>query len=568
MSSQKNRFQGAVSFIVAAISVFAIMPFFSSVANAAVTPATNPTLSGTCGWDIALVLDNSGSIGPDLSLMKNDFIDFINNLIPSTPNEFSVTYFNAAAHIAQGFTNSTADTATAINSVTDSKSSTNWESGLTAALSTLPNRSNPNLVIFASDGEPNKYGNNQGSGNGFVQAALDAAVTEANTIKNSGTRIITIGIGLVADGENHLKAISSDDAYYSAENYNQLLSTLNQIATDLCGGAILECTPNTETRIYSTGMDGVCASVTQVCTSAGVWPTYIAPTPGSLNCSNSLDNNCNGIIDANEQFCQSGASYYCGDGNCNTNETCSTCPGDCGSCGNGGGGGGGTTYAYCGDGSCNNGEACSTCPQDCGVCASSGAGGGSAVSLYIFNEKIDSSDIGSNNVTITWDTNETATSRVVYGAYDESHTYNMTLANYGYANTNSEDKTKATSHSMTINGLRPGTVYYLRAVSVSVTEPAVSKELTFVTKSVAGVTTQTAPQEEAEDLSAQNQGSLEPEVAGAQDTNPNQEQIQEAGFLASVGNFLKFNIWLLFALVALLYLWFLIIKNRKTAEEK
>jgi len=35
-----------------------------------------------------------------------------------------------------------------------------------------------------------------------------------------------------------------------------------------------------------------------------------------------------------------------------------------------------TTITVCGDGSCNSGETCSTCPTDCGTCPSSGGGGG------------------------------------------------------------------------------------------------------------------------------------------------------------------------------------------------
>ncbi|MEW6329658.1 MAG: hypothetical protein AB1468_06135, partial [Candidatus Micrarchaeota archaeon] len=39
-------------------------------------------------------------------------------------------------------------------------------------------------------------------------------------------------------------------------------------------------------------------------------------------------------------FCRP-SSPYCGDGYCDSGETCGSCPGDCGSCGGGGGGGGG-----------------------------------------------------------------------------------------------------------------------------------------------------------------------------------------------------------------------------------
>ncbi|MCA9664561.1 MAG: hypothetical protein KC503_03205 [Myxococcales bacterium] len=45
---------------------------------------------------------------------------------------------------------------------------------------------------------------------------------------------------------------------------------------------------------------------------------------------------------------------YCGDGTCNTGETCKSCPRDCGSC--------------CGNGTCDAGENFSTCPGDCPTC--------------------------------------------------------------------------------------------------------------------------------------------------------------------------------------------------------
>jgi len=52
----------------------------------------------------------------------------------------------------------------------------------------------------------------------------------------------------------------------------------------------------------------------------------------------------------------------CGDGLCQSPETCSTCPGDCGVCLP-------PPPPVCGDHSCNGSETCSSCPGDCGRCA-------------------------------------------------------------------------------------------------------------------------------------------------------------------------------------------------------
>jgi len=206
-----------------------------------VQPVLNPSLANSCGLDVALVLDNSGSIGSDLSTMKSDFNSFVNTLSPSTPTEFSVTYFNDTGHVAQTFNSNATVITTAINGVPNASGSTNWQDGLIKAQSTFvpePRADHPNVILFASDGQPNRYGNPaQGNGSGVDPDSLSAAITEANTIKAGGTRIITLGIGSSVVQAN-MEAISSTDAYYSAANFSQLQTTLQQIASDLCGGTI------------------------------------------------------------------------------------------------------------------------------------------------------------------------------------------------------------------------------------------------------------------------------------------------------------------------------------------
>ena len=54
-------------------------------------------------------------------------------------------------------------------------------------------------------------------------------------------------------------------------------------------------------------------------------------------------------------------SCSCGDGVCDTSETCESCPEDCGAC-------------VCGDGECTSGEDCEVCPDDCGPCTTCGDG--------------------------------------------------------------------------------------------------------------------------------------------------------------------------------------------------
>jgi hypothetical protein len=207
-------------------------------------PATNPPAGDGCGFDIALVLDSSGSIDDtELAQMKNSVGHFVDTL-SVTPTDFSVTDFDTTASVKQAFSTNITLVKTGINAAT-SGGSTDWEDGLIKANSTFdprPDVKHQNIVVFASDGNPNQYGNNLGPGYGFDQAALDAAITQANTIKNSGARIITLGIGNPSGDEAlnpaNLKAISSDDAYYNAADFSALATTLQQIASRLCGGTL------------------------------------------------------------------------------------------------------------------------------------------------------------------------------------------------------------------------------------------------------------------------------------------------------------------------------------------
>lgn len=221
--------------LLLALSVAAPAPAWAA------DPEPNPKLNQACGLDIALVIDSSGSIDlTELSEMKNAFNGFVAELLPGTPSMFSVTDFDNTAAVLQPFTFDVNLIGNAI-SIPGSGGSTNWQDGLSKTFSTFDPRTgpdHPNLIVFASDGEPNKYGNNYGSGADFSQYAFEQAVLQANEIKNSGIRIITLGIGLTIEGADHLKAISSADAYYDVADFAALSNSLKILAADLCGGTV------------------------------------------------------------------------------------------------------------------------------------------------------------------------------------------------------------------------------------------------------------------------------------------------------------------------------------------
>ncbi len=202
------------------------------------TVTTNSPLAATCGLDIALVLDRSGSINStELGQMRTAFIALVNALA-GTPTQFSVTHFGSSAYVQQTFTSDTSAVISAINANPDSIGSyTNWEDGIIKAQSTFPGSDKPNLMIFATDGDPTA----RNSGSSDLQAGIGAA----NAAKGAGTRILAFGVGgaptignlqlisgPIVNGAN----IATTDVITSS--FSDMANKLKTFATDTCGGTI------------------------------------------------------------------------------------------------------------------------------------------------------------------------------------------------------------------------------------------------------------------------------------------------------------------------------------------
>jgi len=102
----------------------------------------------------------------------------------------------------------------------------------------------------------------------------------------------------------------------------------------------------------------ICATDAYCCTTS--WDNICVGEVTSI-CGKSCVACGNGACETGES-CSScpadcGACPVCGDGTCAPSENCTTCPGDCGAC------------AVCGDGTCAPTETCETCAGDCGACA-------------------------------------------------------------------------------------------------------------------------------------------------------------------------------------------------------
>ncbi len=198
-------------------------------------------VEGTCGLDVSLVMDVSGSIdNTELSQMKSALKGFTSALLPETPTLFSLVKFDNTATVRLQFLpygNDLSRVNSEIDAI-DGSGSTNWQGALLASQSTFdPRPSANNLVIFASDGNPNTINNGTGGYTSVSEStAVSAAVTVANSIKSSGTRILAIGIGSGLDAAN-LQAIASPNSVFSS-NFSTLATDLASIAREQCGGTI------------------------------------------------------------------------------------------------------------------------------------------------------------------------------------------------------------------------------------------------------------------------------------------------------------------------------------------
>ena len=113
-------------------------------------------------------------------------------------------------------------------------------------------------------------------------------------------------------------------------------------------------------------------------------------------------------------------------------------------------------------------------------------GGGGAVSiprLTISNENVSSTS--NSSAVISWQTNEFATSRVIYDTV--SHRFLGNSPNYDYAFSTPENLKKVTVHKIVLLNLLPGTTYYYRCVSHA-SPDTVSPEYSFTTLASTGGT--------------------------------------------------------------------------------
>ena len=242
-----------------------------------IDPSAPPT---RCGGTITVVLDTSSSIpaqGGATSLV-NAALGFI-DAFSGTPTYLRIVGFDVSAYSYYPTTagqyvnilNSTADL-TAMRTKIDNQDlstarwggGTNWEDGLWQAFRTTSGTAFsqlPELVVFISDGEPNRNRTNTPNDGDarFNTTDLSRAVTAANFGRGTGARIVGILVGNDASTTNQgrMKSVVGNVAWNgtgannpgnaaaadfflpaNSASFAQLGNVLRSISAAVCGGTI------------------------------------------------------------------------------------------------------------------------------------------------------------------------------------------------------------------------------------------------------------------------------------------------------------------------------------------
>ncbi len=269
-----------------------------------IDPSAPPT---RCGGTVTVVLDTSSSIpaqGGATSLV-NAALGFI-DAFSGTPTYLRIvgfdvsaySYFPTTAGQYVNILNSTADL-TAMRTKIDNQDlstarwggGTNWEDGLWQAFRTTSGTAFsqlPELVVFISDGEPNRNRTNTPNDGDarFNTTDLSRAVTAANFGRGTGARIVGILVGNDASTTNQgrMKSVVGNVAWNgtgannpgnaaaadfflpaNSASFAQLGNVLRSISAAVCGGTI-----TVQKRIEQAGVLSEATGIWSYTTDVGV----------------------------------------------------------------------------------------------------------------------------------------------------------------------------------------------------------------------------------------------------------------------------------------------------------
>ncbi|MEJ5255914.1 MAG: VWA domain-containing protein [Acidimicrobiales bacterium] len=222
-------------------------------------------MSDSCGLDIGILIDRSGSIADaGKATEMRESAKALVDALAGTPSAVGVWSFGddssatgTSSYPAQQLTEvggasgpaGVASLKATIDSIPIvSRVATNWEAGFAAVhtASTMPGSRAPEVLFVLTDGKPTVHIGDASSGGTTNNDDVDGGIRTANLVKSLGTRIFAVGIGAGIDATT-LALIANNLAFdgsnvttagYALTNFDDLQATLRRIATALCGGSV------------------------------------------------------------------------------------------------------------------------------------------------------------------------------------------------------------------------------------------------------------------------------------------------------------------------------------------
>jgi hypothetical protein len=213
----------------------------------------DPPLPAACGLRIALLIDLSGSVSPNLATYKAAARAFVESLA-GTPSTIAIYTFGTTAP-APGANDATLPPVSVaaqagvnrlvskINGLTvPASSGTNWDAGFWQIVRDNPVQHFQSTFII-TDGDPTFYGptGNGGRGNTTRFAEVENGIFSANALKAQGTSVISVGIGTRTSGlrsVDNIRAVSgpAENTDFFNTDFDRLSYLLAQLALHNCAG--------------------------------------------------------------------------------------------------------------------------------------------------------------------------------------------------------------------------------------------------------------------------------------------------------------------------------------------
>ena len=232
----------------------------------------NQSFPTSCGVNILLVLDRSGSIEPFKSTYRDAAKAFVDGLA-GTPTQIGILSFSAGSNGVNSYQDGSgsssltrspldlgaAGSAAALNDTIDDvyaspSGGTNWDRALQkasqakgfSANAATGQTANPDVVVFITDGNPTaRSTDGSDSGSDVDLIDLTAGMASANLVKSQQARALTklklyalgVGSGVTAD---NLKAVSGPvlGEDYETPTLAQLTAKLKELAARTCGARV------------------------------------------------------------------------------------------------------------------------------------------------------------------------------------------------------------------------------------------------------------------------------------------------------------------------------------------